>query len=67
MDKKYCVKIDDGVKEYLEIVSFVSCQQYSPYSLRAICVDAQGNISAPSIEQIRIISAETYLEMIDDQ
>ena len=55
MDRIFCVCDNSGIKINLEVLSFITVDQYRPYSVRAVCVDSFGNVTTPSIEQIIVI------------
>ena len=57
MNNIYCKISEDGITEFFKILSFLSVAQFNPYSARAVCVDGDGNITTPSIEQIIVIKS----------
>jgi len=52
--RKYCKLIETG--EPLEILEFTIVPNYAPYVVRAICVNANGEITTPSISEILMVT-----------
>lgn len=58
MRRIFCICDDEGDLSELEILSFIEISQYHPFTPRAVCVDKFGNITTPSIQQIKVLPCE---------